>query len=81
MVNQKITNFSDLEVWRKGHELVLTTYKLTNLFPKEETFGLTTQLRRACISITSNIAEGFSRFSYKEKVQFYSISHGSITEV
>lgn len=56
-------------------------YKLTQNFPKEEQFGLTNQLRKAAVSITSNIAEGFSRNSYKEKVQFYSISLGSITEV
>ena len=56
-------------------------YKITKQLPKEEQFGLTNQLRRAAVSITSNIAEGFSRQSYKEKAKFYSISLGSLTEV
>jgi four helix bundle protein len=56
-------------------------YDITKQFPKEEIFGLTNQLRRAVVSITSNIAEGFSRQSYKDKVKFYYISLGSLTEV
>lgn len=79
--SRKITSFTDLIAWKKGHELVLIIYKITNNFPKEEIFGLTNQLRRAAISFTSNIAEGFSRNSYKEKSQFYSISLGSLTEI
>lgn len=79
--NTKIESFTDLRVWQHGHMLVLEIYKLTKLFPKEEQFGLTNQIRRAAVSITSNIAEGFSRKSYKEKSQFYSISLGSLTEV
>lgn len=77
----KIRSFTDLKVWRKGHNLVLEIYKVTTTFPKEEIFGLTSQLRRATVSITSNIAEGFSRNSYKEKAQFYSMALGSLTEV
>jgi len=77
----KIQSFTDLNAWRNGHELVITIYKLTKNFPKEEQFGLTSQIRRAAVSITSNIAEGFSRSSYKEKSQFYSMSLGSLTEV
>lgn len=77
----RIKSFTDLTVWQKGHGLVLKVYKLTKSFPQEELFGLTNQIRRAVISFTSNIAEGFSRNSYKEKVQFYSISLGSLTEV
>lgn len=79
--SRRIKSFTDLDVWKKGHELVLEIYKLTQDFPKEEQFGLTNQLRRAAVFITSNIAEGFSRISYKEKVQFYSMSLGSVTEV
>lgn len=75
-----IKNFTDLIAWQKSHELILMIYKITKTFPKEEMFGLTNQLRRAAVSITSNIAEGFSRNSYKEKAQFYSISLGSLTE-
>jgi len=81
MNNDKIRSFTDLDAWREGHKLVLEIYKTTKLFPKEEIFGLTSQIKRCVISITSNIAEGFSRQSYKEKVQFYSVSLGSTTEL
>ena len=77
----KIKNFTDLNAWKQAHVLVLDIYNLTKDFPKEEQFGLISQLRRAVVSITSNIAEGFSRNSYKEKTQFYSMSLGSLTEV
>ena len=77
----KIKSFTDLFAWQEGHKLVLMVYKITKFFPKEEIFGLTSQMRRCVISITSNIAEGFSRQSYKEKVQFYSIAQGSLTEL
>ena len=77
----KILNFTDLNAWKEGHKLVLMIYKVTVNFPKEEIFGLVGQMRRCVISITSNIAEGFSRQSYKEKVQFYSVSLGSVTEL
>ena len=78
---QKITSFTQLIVWQKGHRLVLLVYKITKKFPKDELFGLVSQLRRALISITSNIAEGFGRRSLKEKIHFYSIAAGSLTEV
>ena len=77
----KIKNFTDLNTWKEAHRLVLAVYKITQNFPREELFGLTSQIRRAAISITSNIAEGFSRKSYKEKSQFYSMALGSLTEV
>lgn len=76
----KIKSFTDLIAWQEGHKIVLMTYKLTARFPKEELFCLVNQIRRCVISITSNIAEGFSRQSYKEKIQFYSISLGSLSE-
>lgn len=79
--NEKVVSFRDLNAWKEGHKLVLLIYKITKTFPKEEMFCLISQMRRAAISITSNIAEGFSRQSYKEKIQFYSISLGSITEI
>lgn len=78
---RKIQYFTDLHVWQQGHILVLEIYRITKDFPKEEQFGLTNQLRRAVVSITSNIAEGFSRNSYKEKLQFYTMALGSLTEV
>ncbi len=73
--------FTDLRVWQSAHEVVLNIYKITKQFPKDEMFGLSSQMRRAAVSMTSNIAEGFSRYSYKEKAQFYYIAHGSMTEL
>jgi len=78
---KKITTFKDLDAWKEGHVLVTNIYKVTNDFPKSEIFGLTNQLRRAVVSVTSNIAEGFSRQSHKEKIQFFSMSLGSLTEI
>lgn len=82
-INDKTTvsSFIDLTAWKISHQLVINLYKLTKDFPKEEIYGLTSQMRRAAVSVTSNIAEGFSRFNSKEKVQFYRISAGSITEL
>ncbi len=79
--SDKITSFTDLNAWKEGHKLVLEIYKITKEFPKDEIFALISQMRRCVVSITSNIAEGFSRQFYKEKVQFYSIALGSITEL
>ncbi len=79
--NKKIKSFTDLDAWKEGHKLVIMIYKITKNFPNEEKFGLVSQMRRAVISITSNIAEGFSRQSYGEKSQFYSIAQGSTTEL
>ncbi len=76
----KIQSFTKLTVWQEAHQLVLLAYKLTGDFPKYEQFGLTNQMRRAVVSITSNIAEGFSRNSIKEKIYFYYLSLGSLTE-
>lgn len=77
----KINSFTDLIAWQEGHKLVLGVYTATNTFPKEEAYGLISQLRRCAVSVTSNIAEGFSRKNSKEKVQFYKISQGSLTEL
>ena len=77
----KIRNFTDLDAWKEGHKLVLMVYKVTKSLPKEEIFGLVSQMRRCAVSITSNIAEGFSRQSYLEKIRFYSIALGSLTEL
>lgn len=81
MENTKIKNFKDLRTWQEGHVLVLLIYEATKKFPRDELFGLVSQMRRSAVSITSNIAEGFSRHSSKEKIQFYSMSHGSLTEL
>lgn len=77
----KITAFIDLIAWKQGHELVLTIYQITGLFPKSESYALIEQMRRCVVSITSNIAEGFSRRSKKEKSQFYYMALGSTTEL
>lgn len=80
-MEDKIYSFTDLKVWQKGHTLVLAIYNLTKQFPRDERFSLIDQMRRCCVSITSNIAEGFNRQSGKEKIQFYYISLGSCTEL
>lgn len=81
VTKEKISSFTHLYAWQEGHKLVLLVYKLTRVFPKDELFGITNQMRRCAVSITSNIAEGFSRNSWKEKVQFYATSLGSVTEL
>jgi four helix bundle protein len=69
--NKKIISFTDLIVWQKAHQLVLDIYKITEKFPKKETYSLTDQMRRAAVSVSSNIAEGFGRYTYKDKIHFY----------
>jgi len=77
----KIREFTDLDSWKQSHNLVLLIYKMTKKFPDSERFGLVSQMERAAISISSNIAEGFGRQTMKEKVQFYYQAHGSLTEL
>lgn len=77
----KIRDFTDLEAWKKGHSLVLGVYGATKSFPASEQFSLTAQLRRAAVSVTSNISEGFSRQSKADKIHFYHMSLGSCSEV
>lgn len=81
MKDGKIESFTDLKAWQEGHKLVIMVYSVTKNFPKEEAYSLTDQMRRAATSVTSNIAEGFGRHSYKEKVQFYYQAQGSLTEL
>lgn len=71
---------SDLEVWKKAIDFVTEIYKITKEFPKEEIYGLTSQIRRAAVSIPSNIAEGSGRKSDKEFIQFLYIALGSVAE-
>jgi four helix bundle protein len=79
-MEKKIRDFTDLEVWQLGHDFVIETYKITRDFPKDETYGIVSQLRRSASSITSNIAEGFCRYSFKDKVRFYYNARGSVSE-
>lgn len=74
-------NFEKLVVWQVARELVREIYRITKRFSKEETFGLTNQLRRAAVSIVLNLSEGANRSSNKEKIRFYEMSHTSIDEV
>ena len=78
---EKIKHFKELKVWQKGIEIVKDIYEITKRFPKEETYGLTAQMRRSAISIPSNIAEGFKRYHAKEYKQFLYIAPGSIAEL
>ena len=78
---EKLRNFWDLVVWKKSHQLVLDVYKITREFPSDEKFGLTSQLRRAAISVSANIAEGFRKRTRKDKANYYNIAHGSLEEV
>ncbi len=71
----------DLDVWKKSMDLVELVYQLTSEFPNDEKFGLTTQMRRAAISIPSNIAEGAARKGNKETIQFLMIGLGSLSEL
>lgn len=76
-----MNRFKELKVWQEAIEFVSSVYALTKLFPKEEMYGLTSQLNRASVSIAANIAEGAARNSNKEFVQFLSIATGSCAEV
>lgn len=80
-MNRKIESYRDLEVWKQARELVRDTYQLTKLFPKEEQFGLTNQLKRAAISVPSNLAEGCGRNYSKDSLQFFFIARGSLYEM
>lgn len=72
--------FKDLIVWQKAHQLVLDTYRFTAKFPKEEMYSLTSQLRRAIISVPANITEGFYKRGIADKRRFYNIAQGSLEE-
>jgi four helix bundle protein len=72
--------FTDLIVWQKVHQFVLEVYKLTKNFPKEEVFALTSQFRKAAVSIPANIAEGYKKRGKHDKVRFFNISEGSLEE-
>ena len=81
MTRAKISSFKDLEIWQRSVKLTEEIYRITKSFPKDETFGLSSQLKRAAVSIPSNIAEGFARFFEKEYIQFLYVAIGSCAEV
>ena len=72
--------FEDLLVWQKAHRFVLGVYELTRSFPREETYGLTSQFRRAAVSIPANVAEGFRKRGSADKLRFLNIAQGSAEE-
>ena len=74
-------SFKDLVVWQKAHQLVIKIYRLSKTFPKDELFGLTSQLRRAAVSVPANIAEGFKRATIRDKLRYLNIAQGSLEEV
>lgn len=78
---EKIKSFRDLNAWKESHKIALQIYTVTKNFPDDEKYGLVSQMRRAIISTTSNLAEGFSRNSYNEKIHFYGMAQGSLTEL
>ena len=76
----KFTSFTEMPLWQKAHKLVLDVYVLSALFPKEEVYGLTSQMRRSALSVSGNIAEAFGRFHYLDKNNFYFNARGSLEE-
>jgi four helix bundle protein len=80
-MTEKITNFRDLDIWKKGIEIVKNVYRIVSVFPKQELYGLTSQMQRCSVSIPSNIAEGFNRLHNKEYKQFLYTALGSCAEL
>ena len=76
-----MSSFRDLEVWREAHKVVLLVYQCTLNFPVEERYGLTSQMRRAAVSVPANIVEGFKRRGIAEKIRFYNIAEASLEEL
>jgi four helix bundle protein len=77
---ERAKTFQDLIVWQKAHEFVLSVYRVTKEFPREEAYGLTLQLRRAAVSIPANIAEGFKKAGKPDKYRYMNIAQGSLEE-
>ncbi|SOD94932.1 four helix bundle protein [Spirosoma fluviale] len=77
---EKTKHFKELVVWQKSHRFVLDIYKLTKQFPKEELFGLTSQLRRSAVSVPGNIAEGYRKRTIPDKAKFLNTAQGSLDE-
>jgi four helix bundle protein len=80
MATAPAQKFEDLVVWQKAHAFVLAIYRLSSDFPREETYGLTAQLRRAAVSVPANIAEGFKRRGKADKVRLMNVAEASLEE-
>ncbi|HZS43241.1 MAG TPA: four helix bundle protein [Candidatus Paceibacterota bacterium] len=78
---EKIKSFTDLSAWQEGHQLILLIFKVVRNFPQEDQSGLSSQLKRSALAITTNIAEGFGRTAFREKVQFYTFSLKAVREI
>jgi four helix bundle protein len=76
-----VKSFTDLVVWQEAHKLVLMIYTMTKDFPETEKYGLVSQMRRAAVSVSANIAEGFKRFGIPEKIRFFNIADCSLEEL
>jgi four helix bundle protein len=76
-----ISDFQNLEVWQLGKQLVLLAYSLTAGFPSSEAYGLTSQIRRAAVSVPANVAEGFGRYHYMDRIKFFLNARGSLNEL
>ena len=79
-ISKPARTFQDLLVWQKAHQFVLGVYALTTAFPKQETYGLSLQMRRASVSIPANIAEGFAKRSKPDKARYMNVAEGSVEE-
>jgi four helix bundle protein len=80
VINKKIKTYEDLIVWQKADKLALSVFNLTKCFPREEIYGLTSQIKRSAISVPANIVEGFARGTQKEYLRFLYIALGSLVE-
>ena len=80
IIRKPAKTFEDLLVWQKAHLFVLAVYRITGTFPKHELFGLTSQFRRAAVSIAANIAEGFRKRNKADKIRYFNIAQGSVEE-
>lgn len=74
-------DFTDMNVWKKAFDLLVKVYSITKSFPKEEKYGMTSDIRRSANSVVHNIAEGFGRYERRDKTRFYKISRGSAYEI
>lgn len=80
-IKSEMSGYERLIVWQRAHQLAIATYTITKTFPKDEKFGIISQMRRCAVSVPANIVEGYQRRSVKEKLNFFNIAHGSLAEL